>query len=70
MHATSFEAVRRIVEIGLSMAILPALAAYPFAWEDGFAVWRLRETWVKRTLMLRVREQVIAPPLACSSSTS
>ena len=55
-HATSFESVRKMVSVGLGVAILPAIAAYPFVDQLGIAVRPLREAWAHRPLMLCVRD--------------
>lgn len=63
-HATSFESVRKMVSLGLGVAILPAVAAYPFTSGLNIAVRPLRESWAKRPLMLCVRD-----PALVSSAT-
>ncbi|WP_049797781.1 LysR family transcriptional regulator [Achromobacter xylosoxidans] len=55
-HATSFESVRKMVSVGLGVAILPAIAAYPFVEQLGIVVRPLKETWAYRPLMLCVRD--------------
>ena len=55
-HATSFESVRKMVSVGLGVAILPAIAAYPFVEQMGIAVRPLKEVWAHRPLMLCVRD--------------
>ncbi|QUT07817.1 LysR family transcriptional regulator [Sphingobium phenoxybenzoativorans] len=55
-HATSFESVRKMVSVGLGVAILPAVAAHPFVEELGINVRPLKETWAHRPLMLCVRD--------------
>lgn len=55
-HATSFESVRKMVSVGLGVAILPAIAAFPFADTLGIEVRPLNERWAHRPLMLCVRD--------------
>ncbi len=55
-HATSFESVRKMVSVGLGVAILPAVAAYPFVEHLGIVAKPLKETWAHRPLMLCVRD--------------
>lgn len=55
-HATSFESVRKMVSVGMGVAILPAVAAYPYAEALNIAVRPLRESWARRPLMLCVRD--------------
>jgi DNA-binding transcriptional LysR family regulator len=61
-YATSFESVRKMVEAGLGVAILPAVAAYPFAREGGLVVRPLRETWAHRPLAVCTRNLASAAP--------
>jgi DNA-binding transcriptional LysR family regulator len=62
-HATSFESVRKLVSLGLGVAILPAVAAYPYTASLDIAVRPLRESWAKRPLMLCVRDpHLVAAP--------
>jgi DNA-binding transcriptional LysR family regulator len=55
-HATSFESVRKMVSVGMGIAILPAIAAYPHVELLEIQVRQLRETWAHRPLMLCVRD--------------
>ena len=63
-HVTSFESVRKLVEAELGVAILPAVAAYPFAREDGLAVRPLAESWARRPLAVCTRDPTSATPAA------
>jgi DNA-binding transcriptional LysR family regulator len=63
VHATSFESVRKMVSLRLGVAILPAVAAYPYATSLNIAVRPLRESWAKRPLTLCVRDpQLVSAP--------
>jgi DNA-binding transcriptional LysR family regulator len=55
-QATSFESVRHMVSVGLGVAILPAVAAYPYAEQLGLVVRKLGESWSRRSLVLCARE--------------
>jgi len=55
-HATSFESVRHMVSARLGVAILPAVAAYPYAEQLGLVVRKLGESWSRRSLVLCARE--------------
>jgi DNA-binding transcriptional LysR family regulator len=52
-YATSFESIRRLVESGLGVAILPAMALSGHA--SGTQTRPLDESWARRPLMLCVR---------------
>lgn len=56
-HTTSFESVRKMVSVGLGVAILPAMSAYPLADDEelGIAVRPLAESWARRPLMLCIK---------------
>lgn len=60
-HASSFESVRRMVDAGLGVAILPGSTAHPFARQGGYIVRPLAESWAARPLMLCVRDMRTAP---------
>lgn len=55
-HATSFESVRKMVAVGLGVAILPAVSSYPYAASEGLVVKSLEESWAHRPLMICVRD--------------
>lgn len=55
MYATSFESVRKMVSLGLGVAILPATASIPFIKTLGISVVELDESWARRPLMLCIR---------------
>lgn len=55
-HSSSFESVRRMVEVGLGVGILPGSAAYPFARPGGFEIRPLNGAWASRPLALCVRD--------------
>jgi len=55
-HASSFESVRKMVSVGMGVAILPAIAAYPYTNTLSIAVRPLRESWSRRPLMLCIRD--------------
>lgn len=55
-HATSFESVRKMVSVGLGVAILPAVSAYPYAASEGLSVKPLMESWGHRPLMICIRD--------------
>ncbi|MHA6766982.1 LysR family transcriptional regulator [Sphingobium ummariense] len=55
-HATSFESVRKMVSVGMGVAILPAVAAYPFTESLNIQVRQMTESWARRPLMLCVRD--------------
>lgn len=56
VQVTSFDAVRRMVESGLGIAILPDGAVLPKASEGRLNVIPLSDTWARRTLYVGVRE--------------
>lgn len=56
VQVTSFEGVRRMVESGLGIAVLPQGAIMPGADERGLNVAALSDDWAKRSLRVGVRE--------------
>lgn len=56
VQVTSFDGVRRMVESGLGIAVLPEGAVVPGAGEHGLSVIALSDSWAKRSLMVGVRE--------------
>lgn len=60
-HVTSFESVRKMVGLGLGVAILPAIVVRPFASSDNIVVRPLAEAWARRALVLCVRNREQAP---------
>ncbi len=56
VQVTSFDGVRRMVESGLGIAILPDGTAVPHATEHHLSVVPLTDPWAKRTLLIGVRE--------------
>ncbi|NQW01380.1 MAG: GntR family transcriptional regulator [Rhodospirillales bacterium] len=61
VQVTSFDGVRRMVEGGLGIAILPAGTVLPMAENSGLQVIPLADPWARRTLYVGVRE---APALS------
>ena len=55
VHAASFESVRKMVSIGLGIAILPAGSAYPWAIDSRIEVRPLCEKWATHSLVLCIR---------------
>ena len=65
VEVTSFDGVRRMVEAGLGVAVLPLGAAEPYAREARLKVVAIDESWAERTLYLVVAEgslQRLSPP--------
>ena len=60
----SFEGVRRMVEAGLGVAILPHGVVTPYCNEGGLAAIELAEPWSQRWLNLAVREYRALPIVA------
>ena len=60
VHCTSFESVRRCVEAGLGVSILPAQAIAPCHEQARVLIRRLSDSWVRRPLILchRARARV------------
>lgn len=56
VQVTSFDGVRRMVESGLGIAVLPEGAVVPGAGEHGLSVIALSDGWAKRSLQVGVRE--------------
>ncbi len=56
VQVTSFDGVRRMVESGLGIAVLPEGAVVPGAGEQGLSVIALSDGWAKRSLKVGVRE--------------
>ena len=56
VQVTSFDGVRRMVESGLGVAVLPDGAVLPWAAEHQLNVTRLIDAWTTRTLYVGVRE--------------
>jgi DNA-binding transcriptional LysR family regulator len=56
VQVTSFDGVRRMVESGLGVAVLPDGAVLPRAAEQQLTVTPLTDTWATRTLYVGVRE--------------
>jgi DNA-binding transcriptional LysR family regulator len=56
VQVTSFDGVRRMVECGLGVAVLPDGAVLPRAAEQQLTVTPLTDTWATRTLYVGVRE--------------
>jgi DNA-binding transcriptional LysR family regulator len=55
-HASSFESVRRMVEAGLGIAILPSVTVEPFTQSMRIAMRPLDEEWAVRPSMLCIRD--------------
>jgi DNA-binding transcriptional LysR family regulator len=64
VNVASFDGVRRMVEAGLGVAILPHTAAEPQATGMALAVRPLDEPWAARPLALCVRRDAEALPAA------
>jgi DNA-binding transcriptional LysR family regulator len=64
VEVMSFEGVRRMVEAGLGIAILPHGVVTPYRSEGGFAAIELAEPWSQRWLNLAVREYRALPIVA------
>ncbi len=56
VQVTSFDGVRRMVDSGLGIAILPDGAVLPVAREGRLKITPLSDTWARRTLYVGVRE--------------
>jgi DNA-binding transcriptional LysR family regulator len=55
-HASSFESVRRMVEAGLGIAILPSVTVEPFTQSMRIAMRPLEEEWALRPSILCIRD--------------
>ena len=64
VEVMSFEGVRRMVEAGLGVAILPHGVVMPYCNEGGLAATELAEPWSRRWLNLAVREYRALPIVA------
>jgi len=64
VNVASFEGVRRMVEAGLGVAILPEISAAPYAASMAIAVRPLAEPWALRPLALCLRRGPEALPAA------
>ena len=64
VEVMSFEGVRRMVEAGLGVAILPHGVVTPYCSEGGLAAIELAEPWSQRWLNLAVREYRALPIVA------
>ena len=64
VEVMSFEGVRRMVEAGLGVAILPHGVVMPYRNEGGLAAIELAEPWSQRWLNLAVREYRALPVVA------
>ncbi len=64
VNVASFEGVRRMVEAGLGVAILPEISAAPYAASMAIAVRPLAEPWAVRPLALCLRRDLEALPAA------
>jgi DNA-binding transcriptional LysR family regulator len=72
IQVRSFDAVCRMVMVGLGIGVLPHLAAEPHVRSMGLKLIHLTDDWAERTLLLALRS-TLAPPipvrlLACSLS--
>ena len=56
VQVTSFDGVRRMVESGLGIAVLPEGAVVPGAGEHGLSIVALSDAWARRSLKVGVRE--------------
>ncbi|CAL8973577.1 HTH-type transcriptional regulator GltC [Rhodoplanes serenus] len=56
VQVLSFDGVRRMVEAGLGVAVLPQGAVLPYATTGAFASLQLNEPWATRRLLLGFRE--------------
>ncbi|MCK8784798.1 LysR family transcriptional regulator [Roseomonas sp. NAR14] len=61
VNVSGFDGVRRMVEAGLGVAILPATAALPYAGLMRIATRPLAEDWARRPLVLCTREPATLP---------
>jgi DNA-binding transcriptional LysR family regulator len=64
VNVSGFDGVRRMVEAGLGVAILPAAVAAPYAGTMRIVVRPLAEDWAVRQLMLCTREPATLPAAA------
>ncbi|WGD29655.1 LysR family transcriptional regulator [Ancylobacter sp. WKF20] len=64
VHVLSFDAVRRMVEAGLGIAVLPQGAVYPYLDSMDIAAIELNEPWATRSLLLGYKDY-ISLPLVC-----
>ncbi len=64
VQVTSFDGVRRMVESGLGIAVLPEGAVTPGTGDKGLKVIALSDNWAKRSLKLGVREAEALPVVA------
>ena len=55
-YASSFDSVRRMVEVGLGIAVLPSIAVEPYTGNMRIAMRPLEEEWALRPSMLCVRD--------------
>jgi DNA-binding transcriptional LysR family regulator len=63
-YASSFDSVRRLVEVGMGVAILPYVAVGPFTRIMRIAMRPLDEEWALRPTMLCVRDPASLPTAA------
>ncbi|CAN5447583.1 LysR substrate-binding domain-containing protein [soil metagenome] len=64
VHTFGFDGIRRMVEAGLGIAILPQGAVLPYVGQDNFWAAALDEPWAKRTLYLVYRDYESLPVVA------
>lgn len=64
VQVTSFDGVRRMVESGLGIAVLPEGAVMPGTGEHGLSVIALSDSWASRSLNMGVREAQALPLVA------
>jgi DNA-binding transcriptional LysR family regulator len=55
-NVSSFDSVRRMVEVGLGVAILPEAGAQPYPGQTRIVIRQLDEPWAERPLAICVRE--------------
>lgn len=60
----SFDGIRRMVEAGLGLAVLPEGAVIPYLDMGGFSAVKLDEPWATRSLMLGFRDYKSLPVVA------
>lgn len=56
IHVRSFDAMCRMVAVGLGIAVLPELAVQPFLMSMGLSKVELSDDWVERSLLLCARD--------------
>ncbi|MXP63758.1 LysR family transcriptional regulator [Roseomonas sp. M0104] len=61
VHVNSFDVLRRLVQVGIGLAVLPEACIRPFAEAMGLRGVPLRDAWARRRLKLCVRDRATLP---------